>query len=93
MYKPSRRDFLRTSAIAGSAALVCWFSPRAFVETALAGTPSAEADSFIPRPVKPGDFFLFHADRNCLSRCGRRPPYPVRHAGAGCTRGRGGAVH
>lgn len=59
MYKPSRRDFLRTTAIAGSAALVCWFSPRAFVETALAGTPSAEADSFIPRPVKPGTFSYF----------------------------------
>jgi gluconate 2-dehydrogenase gamma chain len=50
MSKITRRDMLRTTAVAGSAAIVSWFGARAGI---------TEADPLDPRPVASGTFSYF----------------------------------
>jgi gluconate 2-dehydrogenase gamma chain len=50
MSKITRRDILRTTVVAGSAAIVSWFGPR---------TRVAEADDLVPRPVVSSAFSYF----------------------------------
>ena len=50
MSKLTRREMLRTTAAAGSAAVVSWFGPRAAL---------AETNSLLPPAVTPGTFSYF----------------------------------
>ena len=50
MSKLTRRDMLKTTAAAGSAAIVSWFSP---------GTARAQSEWLLPPPVMPGVFSYF----------------------------------
>ncbi|HEY2863880.1 MAG TPA: gluconate 2-dehydrogenase subunit 3 family protein [Casimicrobiaceae bacterium] len=50
MGKITRRDLLRTTAAASTAAVISWFTPR---------TGFAAPDSLLPPPVRPGSFSYF----------------------------------